>query len=160
MSKVAAPKIWRQHVGIKVTQPLDVIIPTTRMEIVVALATNFIKGGVLIGSTTNWNYGLKGVSTGRTLSRSLGILVATNKVVGTPQVVFTNPIMTTFVNRTTNQPLMNSITIERYRSTDVGNLGRGYRKASGITTRIPNNRNGHSMRPNMVALKYPDFKKC
>jgi hypothetical protein len=130
------------------------------MEIVVALATNFVKGGVLIGSATNLGYRSKGVSAGRNLSKSSGILVTTIKVVGTPQMVFTNPIMTTLVNMTANQPPMSSITIERYRSTDVGNLGGGYREPYGITTRIPNNMNGRSMRPNKVAFKYSNFKNC
>jgi hypothetical protein len=60
------------------------------------------------------------------LSRSSGILVAITRVVGTPQMVFMNPIMAILVNRIANQPPMSSIAIERYRSIDVGNLGGGY----------------------------------
>jgi hypothetical protein len=35
------------------------------------------------------------------LSRSSRILITTTRVVGTPHMVFTNPIMTTHVNMTT-----------------------------------------------------------
>jgi hypothetical protein len=97
---------------------------------------------------------------GRKSSRSLGILVATTRVVGTPQMVFTNPITTILVNKIANQPLMSSIAIEGYISIDVGNLGGGYRKPSSIIVGIPHKRNGHSVRPNMVAFKYHDLKKC
>jgi hypothetical protein len=38
-------------------------------------------------------------------------------------------------------------------------LRRGYRESSTITTPILGHRNGHYVRPNRVAIKYPDFKK-
>jgi len=41
--------------------------------------------------------------------------------------VFTNPrIMVTHVNKTTNQPPLNSIVIGRYKSTNAKNLRKGY----------------------------------
>jgi len=40
--------------------------------------------------------------------------------------VFTNPIMTTRVNRTIDQPLMNSMAAGRYKSVDVTNPRGGY----------------------------------
>ncbi len=42
--------------------------------------------------------------------------------------VFTNLIMTTHVNRITNQPPMNSMDVGRYRSTNAINPIGGYRK--------------------------------
>jgi hypothetical protein len=54
---------------------------------------------------------------------------------------------------------MSSIATRRYISIDVGNLRGGYPKPSIVTTRIPNHRNGHSMKLNRVVLKYVDFKK-
>jgi hypothetical protein len=129
------------------------------MEIVVVPTIYFVKSGILIGSITNFDYGLKGVSTRRNLSRSSGIPVAIIGVVATPHMVFTNPIMITHVNKTTDRPLMNSMVTRRYISIDVGNLGKGYQKPSVVTTKITNNKNGHSMKPNMVTLKYPNFKK-
>jgi hypothetical protein len=73
--------------------------------------------------------------------------------------VFTNPIMTTHVNKIIDWPSMSLIVAGRYISADARNIGRGYWKPSIITTRIPDHKNGHSMKPNMVALKYLDVKK-
>jgi hypothetical protein len=61
-----------------------------------------------------------------TLSRSLRILVAITGVAGTPQMVFTNPIMTTHVNMTIDQPPMSSMATRGYKSTNAENLRRGY----------------------------------
>ncbi len=49
--------------------------------------------------------------------------------------------------------------VRRYRNTYVENPIGGYGKPSIGTTKIPNHKNGHSIRPNKVALKYPNFKK-
>jgi hypothetical protein len=93
------------------------------------------------------------------LSRTLGILVTTTRVVGTPQMVFTNPIMIIHVNRTTYQPLMSLMVARRYKITSARNLKGGYRKPFSVIIGITNNRNGHFLRPNRVAFKYLDFKK-
>jgi len=87
---------------------------------------NFVKSGVLIGFKPNLSCGSEGALMGRNLSKILGILIATIGVVGTPQMVFINPIMTTHENKTTNQPIMNSIIVGRYKSIEVENLGGGY----------------------------------
>ncbi len=63
------------------------------------------------------------------------------------------------MNNTTNQPLMSSTTAGGHISIDTRNLGRGYQKPYVISTRITNNKNGHSMRRNIVIFKYPNFKK-
>jgi hypothetical protein len=47
----------------------------------------------------------------------------------------------------------------RYKSLDVANPRGGYRKPFVVTTQIFYHRDGHSIRPNKVVLKYPDFKK-
>jgi hypothetical protein len=54
---------------------------------------------------------------------------------------------------------MSSMVAGRYISINVGNLGRGYQKPFVVTTRITNNKNGHSMKPNMITFKYPNLKK-
>jgi hypothetical protein len=87
MSDLAVLEIWRQPVGIKVSQPLNVVIPTIGVETIVAPNTNFVRGGVLIGFTANLGCGLGGVSMGRNLNRSSGIPIATTGVVGTLQMV-------------------------------------------------------------------------
>ncbi len=74
-------EIWRQFVGIKVIQQLNFIIPTIGMETIVASTTNFIKSGVLIGSTFNLGHGLGRVLAKRNLNRSSKVLVATTGVV-------------------------------------------------------------------------------
>jgi hypothetical protein len=59
---VAVVEIQRLLVGLKGLQPFNVIIPTRRVETIVAPNTNFVRGGVLIGSITNLGCGLGGVS--------------------------------------------------------------------------------------------------
>jgi len=54
---------------------------------------------------------------------------------------------------------MSLIAFGRYISIDVKNPIRGYLKPYVITSKILDQSNGHSMRPNMVAFKYLDIKK-
>ncbi len=61
-----------------------------------------IKRGVIIGSITKLGSGLGGILAERNLTRSSALPITTIGVVGTPQMVFTNPITTTHVNSTTN----------------------------------------------------------
>jgi hypothetical protein len=72
------------------------------METIIAPNTNVVRGGILIRSTTNLGLGLGGVSAKRNLNQSLGLPIATTGIVGTPHMVFTNLIMTTHVNMTTD----------------------------------------------------------
>ncbi len=102
MSKETVAKIQRQPARTKVTQSLNVVITTTGMEMVVAPNTNVVRGGVLIGSVTNLGSGSSGVLARRNLSWSSTLPRITAGVVGSPQMVFTNPIMTTHVNRNAN----------------------------------------------------------
>ncbi len=98
MSETRIAKIQRQPTRSKVTQSPNVVITTTRVEIVVAPNTNVVRVGVLIGSTTNLGSGLDGVLPRRNLSRSSALPTTTIGVIGSSQMVFTNPIMTIHVN--------------------------------------------------------------
>jgi hypothetical protein len=120
--------------------------------------TNVIRGGVLIRFATNLGRGLGEVSIGRNLSRSSGLPIATIGVIRTLQMVFTNPIMTTHVNKIANRPPMNSIVVGGYKNTYVENPRGGYREPYIVTAKIPTHRNGHCFRSNKVALKYPNKK--
>jgi hypothetical protein len=80
-----------------------------------------VRRGVLIGSTTKLGSGSNGVLAGRKLKGSLALLIATIGVVRTPQLVFTNPIMTTHVNRTIDRPPMSSMVARRVRSENATN---------------------------------------
>jgi hypothetical protein len=73
--------------------------------------------------------------------------------------VFTNLIMTIHVNRNANWPLMSSMVIGRYKNVNAINPKKWYKKPSTIIIPIFNHKDGHYVRPNNVALKYPDFKK-
>ncbi len=117
-----------------------------------------VKRGVLIGSTTKLGSGLGGVSVGWKLNGS-SALPTTIRVVGTPQMVFTNLIMITHVNRTANWPPMSSMAIGGYKSVDVTNPRVGYQEPSIVTVPILDHWDGHYVKPNRVALKYPNFKK-
>jgi hypothetical protein len=82
--------------------------------------------GVLIGFATKLGSGSSGVSTIWNLSRSSTLSTTTIKVVGIPQMVFTNPITTIHVNRTTYRPLMSSMIVGRYKNVDAMHLRGGY----------------------------------
>ncbi len=74
----------RQPTGIKVTQSLNAVMTTTRVETVVAPIMNVVRRGVLIGFATNLGRRLGKYLVGRNLSRSLELPVITSRVVGTP----------------------------------------------------------------------------
>ncbi len=97
------------------------------VETIVVPSMDFVKKGVLLGFVTKLSSGLGGVSAGRNLNRSLALLVVIVKVVGRPQMVFTNPITITHVNKTIDRPLVSSMAAGGYKSADVMNLKRGYR---------------------------------
>ncbi len=91
------------------------------METVVAHSMDVVKKGILIGFVTNLGSGLGGVLIGRNLSWSLALPIITTKVVGTLQMVFTNPVLTTHVNKTTDRPSMNSMAIGGYKNANATN---------------------------------------
>ncbi len=67
--------------------------------------------------------------------------------VGTPQMVFTNPIMTTHVNRTIDQPPLSSMVVGRYISADVTNPKRGYWEPYVIIVPIIDHIDCHYIKP-------------
>jgi len=129
------------------------------VETIVEPNINVVRRGVQIGSVTKLGSESSGVSVVRNLSQSLALLTITIRLVGTPQMVFTNLITTTHVNMTTDQPLMNSMAIRRYISADVMHLRGGYREPIVIIAPILDHKDGHYVRPNKVTFKYPNFKK-
>jgi NADH dehydrogenase FAD-containing subunit len=74
---------------------------------VVAPNINVVRRGVLIGFTTKLGSGFGGVWVVRNLNQSLALPAIATRVVGIFQMVFTNPITTTHVNKTIDQPMMN-----------------------------------------------------
>ncbi len=91
------------------------------METIVAPNINVVKRGVLIGSATKLGSGSGGILAIRNLSQSLTLPTTIIRVIGTPQMVFTNSIMTTHVNKIANRPLMNSLAPKGYKNADVVN---------------------------------------
>jgi hypothetical protein len=104
---------------IEVIQSFNVVITTTGVETIVMPNTNVTKRGIVIGLAINLNYGSNGLSMRRNLNRNSRLPMVNTRVVGTPQMVFTNPIMTTHVHKTTNRPHMSSIVVGGYRSTNI-----------------------------------------
>jgi hypothetical protein len=98
------------------------------VETLVAPKIYTIKRGVLIGSIIKLGIGSSGILTVRNLSWSSALLAVTTRVVGTPQMMFKNPRMTTHVNRIVNGQVMNSITTRRYRNGNATNPRGGYLK--------------------------------
>jgi hypothetical protein len=104
-------------------------ITTTRVETFVAPTMDVVKKRVLIRSTIKLGSGSSGVLARRKLSGNTTTLpTITIGVVKTPQMVFTNPIMITLVNRIANRPSMAS-------ANAMNSKGR-YRKPFAITTPI------------------------
>jgi hypothetical protein len=159
MSKVIVVESWKRHAKVGVTQSFDAGITTIGVEMVVASNINVVRKEVLIGFATKLDSGSCGVSTIRNLSQSLALSIAITGVIDIPQMVFTNSITTTHVNRIIDQPLMNSLFVRRYKSTDVAHPKGGYQEPITITIPIFYHKDGHYVRPNMVVLKYLDFKK-
>ncbi len=73
--------------------------------------------------------------------------------------VFTNPIMTTHVNRIVDRPLMSLMVAKRYKNVNATNPKGGYQKPFVVTIPILVHGDGHYVKPNKVAFKYLDFKK-
>jgi hypothetical protein len=97
---------------------------------VVAPNINVIKRGVLIGFATKLCNKSNGILVGKSLSQSLVLPTTTIRVVGTHKMVFTNLIMTNYVNRIVGQPLMSSMVARRYKSANAMNPRGGYQKPS------------------------------
>jgi hypothetical protein len=85
-----------------------------------------VKRGILIGYAAKLGSGLGGILAGWKLSGSTTLPITIIRVVGTPQMVFTNSIMTTHVNRIVDQPSMSSRVARGYRSANVVNPRGGY----------------------------------
>jgi hypothetical protein len=96
-----------------------VVITTTRVDTIVAPNTNVTKRRVIITFAVNLGRGLGGFLMERSLSRSLRLPTMNTRIVETPNTVFTNPIMTTHVHKTIDQPTMSSIVARGYISTNV-----------------------------------------
>jgi hypothetical protein len=126
ISEAAIIETWKQHVGIRVIQSLDTSITTIRVETVVAPNIYVVTRWVLIGSTTKLGNKLNGISAKRNLNWNTTLSIITIGVVGTPQVVFTNPIMIIHVNRNLSRPSMSSMVVGRYKNVDATNLGWRY----------------------------------
>jgi hypothetical protein len=91
---------WRQSIGVIVTQSFNVSITTIGVETIVTPTMDIVKKGILIGFVEKLGSGLGGVLTRRKQNGSTTLLTTITKVFGTFQIVFTNLIMTTHVNRT------------------------------------------------------------
>ncbi len=53
---------------------------------------------------------------------------------------------------------MSSMVVKAYKNVDATNSEGGYWEPFAVTTLILNHRDCHYVTPNMVALKYPNFK--
>ncbi len=129
------------------------------VETVVEPNMNVVKRGVLIGFVSKLGSGSSGVSARRNLSQSSTLPAATIGVVGILQVVFTNSIMATHGNMTTNWPLMSSMAVGGCIITNVMHSKSKYQEPIVVTTSIFDHKNGHYVRLNMVVFKYLNFKK-
>jgi hypothetical protein len=93
---------------------------------VVAPSINVVRKGMLIKYVAKLGNGSDRVSIVRNLSPSLALPIVTIRVIGMPQMVFTNPIMITHVNVIANRPLMSPMDGGRCRSKDVVHPKKGY----------------------------------
>jgi len=93
------------------------------VETVVAPNIYVVTRGVLIGSTTKLGNELGGISTKKNLNQNTTLPIITIGVVGTPQMVFTNPIMIIHVNRNLSRPPMSLMVVGGYKNVDATNSG-------------------------------------
>ncbi len=126
---------------------------------VVAPTMDVVKMVILIGSATTLGSGSNGISTRKKLSGSAILPTTTIGVVGTPQMVFFNLIMTIHMNKIAKRPSMNLMATKRYINVNAMNPKGGYQEPFIVIAQIPNHKDCHYGRPNMVALKYLDLKK-
>jgi len=129
------------------------------VDTIIAPNIDVVRKGVLIRCVAKLGSKLSEVLAWRNLSGSFALLTTTTRVAGIPQMVFTNPIMVIHGNKTIDWSLMNSMDVGGYRSANFVHPRWGYRKPFAITAPILNHRDGHYVRPNRVALKYPIFLK-
>ncbi len=73
--------------------------------------------------------------------------------------VLPNLLMITHVNKNVDRPLMNSMATRGCKSTDVMHPKGKYSEPIIVTAPILDHKDGHYVKPNMVTLKYPNFKK-
>ncbi len=97
VSKAVVVETHRQPTGIIIIQSVDANITTIGEETIVAPSMDVDRRGVLIGSVTKLGSGLSGISARRNLNKRSTLSTTTTRVVGTPQIVFTNLIMSTHV---------------------------------------------------------------
>jgi len=159
VSKITIVETQRQPTRFVVTQSLNVGVTTIVVETVVAPTMDVVKMGVLMRSGTKLGSGLGGVSVGRKLNGNTILPTTITKVVETPQIVFINLIMITHMNKIINQPSMSLMAARRYKSVNVMNPKGGYQEPFVVTTQIPDKKNGHYVRPNIIALEYPHLNK-
>ncbi len=95
------------------------------METIVVPNIDVIRRRILIRFVAKLGNGSNGILVVRNLNQNSTLLAAIIKVVGIPQMVFTNLILTTPMNRIANRPLMNSMVARGYRSENVGHLKGG-----------------------------------
>ncbi len=126
VSKVVVVETHKQHAKIGVIQSLDASITTTWVEMVVAPNIDVVRRGILIGFVTKLGSRSCGVSVVRNLNQSSALPTITTRVVGTLQMVFTNLMTTTHVNKTTNWTLMSSMVVGGYKNANVTNPRGGY----------------------------------
>jgi len=102
MKEATFVETQKQHVGVGVIQSLDVGITTIGVETVVMPNIDVFKRGVVIGSAAKLGSKLGGVLVLRNLNQSSALPTSTTRVVGIPQMVFTNSITNTHVNMITD----------------------------------------------------------
>jgi len=95
------------------------------VETIVAPNIDVVRRGILFGFVAKLGNGSNGILVVRNLNQSSTLLTAIIRVVGIPQMVFINLILTTHVNRIANRPLMNSMVAGGYRSENVRHLKGG-----------------------------------
>jgi hypothetical protein len=113
------------------------------VETIIEPCIDIVKKGVLIGSTTKLGNKLGGILVGRNLNRSSALATTTTRVVGIPQMVFTNLVTATHGNKTTYQPLMSSMVIKGCRSVNVMHSKGEYQEPITIMELILDHKDGH-----------------
>jgi hypothetical protein len=127
------------------------------VETIVEPNIKLIRKGIIIRFATKLGSELGGISARRNLSRSLMLPIPITRVVGIPEMVFTNQIMTFHGNNIVNPILMNLMAVRGCRSVDDVHSKGGFREPIVVMAPISYQKDSHYVKLNSSIIKYLNF---
>jgi hypothetical protein len=124
------------------------------METIVEPNIKLVRKRIIIRFATKLGSELGGVSAKRNLSRNSMLPIPITRVVGIPEMVFTNQIMTSHGNNIVNQILMTLMAAGRCRSVDDLHSKGGFREPIVVIAPISYQKDNRYVKLNNSIIKY------